>query len=289
MAIRTAPTLGSEAVARLVFATRVFNASYRGFDQLRSRLLAALLSDATLDRFNDIAYGSDDRFRHDSNRFEASLFPWEEAVVRDFFPPPPARLLVGGAGGGREVAALVEQGYEVVAFEPSNALVASLAAWHLERTQVYRGAYEELPYVRTVPEGQRLDLQSLGPFDAGLLGWGSFSHLRREEHRVATLRSFAELTAGPVVVSFVGLRAEARPNTTAAWLGRRLPRRDGRAPGDRFSPLMGFHHPTTRPEFEATARRAGIDVELAVFETRDIAVWPHVVIRCGHSSTREKT
>jgi hypothetical protein len=286
MASRAAATPVSRAIARLVFATRTVDAGYRGFDQLRSDLLAALLSDATLDRVNDLAYGSNDRFRHESVRFDASLFPWEEALLREVFPPPPARVLVGGAGGGREVAALVERGHEVVAFEPSEALVESLSAWRLERTRVYQGTYEELPYVRTVPGGQRLDLRGLAPFDAGLFGWGSFSHLRHDQHRVATLRVYGELTDGPVVVSFAGLRAEGDRRSGVHHL---LPRREGREPGDRFSPLMGFYHPTDRLEFEAIARRAGMDVERAVFETRDISVWPHVVVRrLDRSGRREQ-
>ena len=273
---RAPGTRMDRAIARLVFATRAIDAGYRGFDQVRSDLLAALLSDATLDCFNDIAYGSDDRFRHESVRFEASVFPWEEILLREVFPPPPARVLLGGAGGGREVAALVERGYEVVAFEPSEALVESLSAWRLERASVYRGTYEDLPYVRTVPGGQQLDLGDLAPFDAALLGWGSFSHLRHQEQRVSTLQAFGQLTDGPVVVSFAGVRVE---DGRRSRVGHLLPRREGREPGDRFSPLMGFYHPTDRVEFEATARRAGMDVERAVFETRDIAVWPHVVVR----------
>ena len=45
-----------------------------------------------------------------------------------YFPPPPAHILVGGAGGGREAFALLERGYRVTAFEPSEALAASMAA-----------------------------------------------------------------------------------------------------------------------------------------------------------------
>jgi hypothetical protein len=272
-------------VARLVVATRKIDAAHGRFDAARSALLAGFLSDATLDHINDIAYASDERYRRDRVGFMSYLFPVEEAVWREFLPPPPARLLVGGAGGGREVAALVERGYEVVAFEPSEALAESLAEWGLEHVQVYRGAYEQLPFLRAVPDGQRVDIRDLGPFDAGLLGWGSFSHLRHEEHRVATLRAFGELTGGPVLVSFVGLRTGRRGANTRARLSCvRLPRREGRHPADRFSILMGFYHPTNQPEFEATARRAGMEVELAVFETRDIVVWPHVVIRRKENS-----
>lgn len=276
---RTVPVT-RRAVVRLVIATRGVDIAYSAFERARSDLLAGLLSDATLDRINDVVYGLNDSFRHGSVRFDASLFPWEEALLRDVFPPPPARVLVGGAGGGREVSALAERGYEIVAFEPAAALVESLAAWRLERTLVYRGAYEELPYVRTVAGGERVDLRGLGPFDAALLGWGSFSHLRREEHRIATLRAFGELTGGPVVASFVGLGLEASDqDMRGVRLLRRLPRRKGRSPGDGFSLLMGFYHPPNRAEFEATVRLAGMDLEQAVFEGRDTAVWPHVVVR----------
>jgi len=198
----------NRAVARIVLATRAVDSAHGRFERLRSDVLAARLSDSTLDRFNDLAYEADSRYRQDGSGFWDYLFPSEEAVWRDFLPPPPARVLIGGAGAGREVAALVERGYDIVAFEPSDALVERLAARHIERTQVYRGAYEELPYVRRVSDGQRVDVQSLAPFDAGLIGWGSFSHLRHHQHRVSTLRVFGELTDGPVLVSFLRVRPE---------------------------------------------------------------------------------
>src|SRR5262245_26756375 len=99
-------------VARFVFATRRIDAAHSRFDSARSALLAGTLSDATLDHVNDLAYASDPRYQRESDGFMINLFPTEEAVWREFLPSPPARVLVGGAGGGREVAALVERGYE---------------------------------------------------------------------------------------------------------------------------------------------------------------------------------
>jgi hypothetical protein len=93
------------------------NAAFRRFDRLRATLVQALASDAVLDRCNDLSYGKALSSRPDSTGFRAYLFPWEEQVIDRFFPSSPARILVDGAGGGREVFALAERGYEVVAFQ----------------------------------------------------------------------------------------------------------------------------------------------------------------------------
>src|SRR5262245_29124446 len=110
----------AEVGARLILATRFIDESYRLIDRARSTLVLALASDAVLARFNVLAYGRLEAYQLGSSAFR-HLFPWEKNVVATYFPPPPARVLIGGAGGGREVLALAEMGYEVVAFEPSAA------------------------------------------------------------------------------------------------------------------------------------------------------------------------
>jgi hypothetical protein len=91
------------------------------------------------------------------------------------------------------------------------------------------------------------------------------------------LRWFGELTTGPVLVSFAGVKTP--------WMsGKRrlaalLPRREGREPGDGFSLHMGFHHPVDHGELERLARAAGLEVDRVSLEGRDLAAWPHAVLR----------
>src|SRR5207244_13511333 len=119
-----------------------------------------------------------------------------------------ARILIGGGGSGREAFALLGRGYEVVMFDPSAGLIG-LAAKRVRPglpLEVFRAAYEDLPTLRSANDGGSVrSLREMPTFDASLLGWGSFSHLRTTEQRVDTLQWFREATAGPIVVSFLHL------------------------------------------------------------------------------------
>jgi SAM-dependent methyltransferase len=270
LARRRLSTLG----ARAIWATTAIDRAFRRFDRLRSELVAATASDSVLDRFNDLAYGRTNTYRPDTGSFRAYLFPWEEQIVQERFPPPPARILVGGAGGGREALALARLGYEVVAFDPSEWLVRALAS--RPGVTVFRGRYEELGEMFGTDES----------FDAVVLGWGSFSHLRSERDRVETLRAAGQLTAGPILVSFLAVKGAA--SAALSRLRRLLPRRRERDPGDVFAVTIGFYHPVDEAEVRALAQAAGLEVEHASFDERDTN-WPHVVLRArppGRASPR---
>jgi 2-polyprenyl-3-methyl-5-hydroxy-6-metoxy-1,4-benzoquinol methylase len=253
--------------AWLIRASTVVDNGYRRFDRLRSELVAGLASDAVLDRFNEIAYGQTQAYRPDTADFRAYLFPWEEAVVREQFPKPPARILVGGAGGGREPLALAQMGFEVVAFEPAEALISALARQAPRNVLALQGAYEDMEAL--FPEGES--------FDAAIVGWGSFSHLRDERTRIETLSSFARLTGGPILVSFLALKAGGIPPRLAR-LRRFLPRRPNRDEQDIFAVSIGFYHPVDEEEVRRLAAAAGLEITHLSFDSRDTN-WPHVVLR----------
>jgi hypothetical protein len=250
--------------ARLIRASTAIDNAYRRFDRLRSELVAAVASDAALDRYNDLAYGETQAYRPDSDGFRAYLFPWEEAVIREEFPAPPARLLVGGAGGGRETLALAAKGYEIAAFDPSERLVASLGG-RVPGSTVLVGAYEDTDRLFT---GEM--------FDGAILGWGSFSHLRTERARIGALRSFSRLTAGPILVSFLAVKGDVTPRL--ARFRRVLPRRPDRDPDDVFAVTIGFYHPVDEAEVRGLAAAAELEVVRLSFDERDTN-WPHVVLR----------
>jgi hypothetical protein len=233
-----------------------------------------------LERFNDIAYASTSSYRPDARSFRAYLFPWEEEAIRRFFPEPPAHVLVGGAGGGREALALTSLGYAVSAFEPSTELAGALAAraQQVGDLAVYRARYEELPHLARVSGRKGIDLRALTPIDAVVAGWGSFSHLRTREHRIAALESLANVTPGPILVSFLGLYDERPPASFVGRVRRALPRREGRTPADAFSVYIGFYHRTSEHEIEDLAAAAGVEIVHRSFDTRDTN-WPHVVLR----------
>lgn len=253
--------------AWLIRASTAVDNGYRRYDRLRSELVAALASDAVLDRFNEIAYGQTQSYRPDTADFRAYLFPFEESVVRDYFPKPPARILVGGAGGGREPLALAEMGYEVVAFDPARPLIEALQREAPGGVTALVGAYEDMNALFDQDES----------FAAAIVGWGSFSHLRDEQTRVATLRSFGRLTSGPILVSFLALKAGGIPRRLAR-LRRLLPRRPNRGDEDIFAVSIGFYHPVDEPEVRRLADAAGLEVTHLNFDSRDTN-WPHVVLQ----------
>jgi hypothetical protein len=262
-------------VVRLILLTRTVDFAFKCFDRLRSKLVLALASDAVLDRFNDVAYGKVQDYRPDSKSFRAYLFPWEEHVIDRFLPPPPARVLVGGAGGGREVFALAKRGYEVVAFEPSQKLAETMAASCTGgmRVAVYRARYEDLPALLPVGrQGTEAYLDCMEKFDAALLGWGSFSHLKTEQRRIEVLQAFARVTGGPVVVGFLffGTDGQTEPG--------RLSRIGKRGPGDNFSIDIGFYHEISRSEFVALSNKAGLEIVYLNTDSRDTN-WPHAVVQ----------
>jgi len=243
-------------------------------------MVLAVASDRTLDRFNDLAYAKAADYDPRSPAFRAYLFPWEERVVERYFPPAPARVLVGGAGSGREAFALLQRSYQVTAFDPSPALVEAMAGRRaVEGTlTAFVGAYERLPLLDPLgPHARAVDLETLGPFDASVIGWGSFSHLRTAERRLLTFRAFARATRGPVVVSFLKVGGPSPSRRSAGRIGRRLRKRRGRDEKDAFSVHIGYYHVFEDDEIVDLADRAGLDVIHLSSDDRDTN-WPHAVL-----------
>jgi hypothetical protein len=262
--------------AFLLSATTVVDRAYRLFDASRSALVASLASDGLLQAFNERAYGGAAAYDPASPAFRSKLFNWEADVVARHFPPPPARVLLGGAGGGREVLALVARGYETVAFEPSAALVGSLAAAMPDgaRGSVFVGRYEDLPMVRVAGDDIRIDLSAGGAFDAALFGWASYSHLRGAGRRIDALRRMASLTRGPLLVSFFPAPPPTPPTAVRRWASRA----HLWSPHDRFTPVVGYYHLSTRDELLDEVARAGLPV-LELSEDGSDGRWPYCVMR----------
>jgi hypothetical protein len=273
------PSRPGDLAARLLLATRWIDRAQLFFDRVRSELVTGLASDTVLDRFNDLVYSDAGGYDPDDPAFRSYLFPWEDEAIERFFPPPPAKILIGGGGSGRETFALLDLGYDVVTFDPSEGLI-DLTAKRITSDmslRVFQAGYEELPRLRSPVSGEPHDLRDLGPFDASVLGWGSYSHLRADEHRVQTLRRFAEVTDGPIVVSFLHLGERHRGQLRRfGRIRERLRSRHGRTEGDAFSIYIGFYHVFDDPEIRDLARRAGLAVR-HLSEARES--WPYAVLQ----------
>jgi hypothetical protein len=256
--------MATSAIDRIYeLVTRIYQLVHR----MRSELVSALASDALLEQLNDLSYDRD-AYRPNAGGGREHLFPWEENVVHDRFPSPPARILVGGAGGGREAFALSSMGYAVVAFEPSRPLVEAMAA-HVPKgakVDVRRGGYEQM--------GQLFGTEQPASFDAAILGWGSFSHLRNDRTRIATLTEFRRLTNGPILVSFDVTDGAISPRL--AQLRRILPQRGDRDSGAHLDIGGGLFHGLDADEMRSLASQAGLEVASLYFPSYDAP--PYVVL-----------
>ena len=265
--------------ARAIRATSFVDTAYRRFDSLRSLLVARFASDGVLDAFNELAYGAAAIYKPDAPTYRSELFRWEVEAIERAFPPALARVLVGGAGGGREAFALAARGYEVVAFEPSLQLARAMASCCVPdgRVTACIGRYEDLPILHLTADGAgSIDLRDLPAFDAAMLGWSSYSHLRHRDARVRALREMAAVTDGPVLVSFYPGRSVAQPPQSRL---QKLARRLGIAgKRDRFTLHIGFYHLSTADELRGEAADAGLEIVHECDDDLD-GRWPYVVLR----------
>lgn len=216
-------------------------------------------------------------------RSENELNEWENAWISSDLPTPPATVLVGGAGKGREVRALHERGYRVVAFEPVQDFVRQAPS--LKDVIFLKGSYEDLAEPDT-GEAERFcrAVESHAPYDAVLLGWGSFSHVPTATLRSALLKKLRQLCpSGPVLASFWMDQEGANRDRRRAWkwgygIGRAVARQRSPQPDPRdfFSPGHGLSHVFTEQEFEELASSAGYRVFLRPRPEWD---YPHATLR----------
>lgn len=257
----------SALAARAIRSTLLVDKAFGLFDRVRTKAVLALASADVLEAYSELAYSAQHTYQSDQPTTGLGLFAWEERALAAF-PPAPARVLIGAAGGGREAFALAARGYAVTAFEPSPVLAHSMAS-RAERdggVAAYRARYAELPVLHPARSADAvLDLQTVAPFDAGILGWASLSHLTTDRARVETLRWFARLVAGPVLVSFF---TRQDPGATAAVPG---------VPRSTFTMRIGQYSLLARADLDDLAERAGLVVDQ--IDLNYLEGWPNAILR----------
>jgi hypothetical protein len=204
---------------------------------------------------------------------DRGLFPWETSWFAADLPPAPAKILLGGAGTGREAHHLVDQGYDLVAFDPVARFVdrARVTFAGTAAVTFLVGSYEDL----IQPRSARAQLfagqvESRTPYDAVLLGWASLTHLVEPETRLSVLARMRELCpSGPVLISFWATDDRDAPTqgNARSWgarlgslLSRGLARPAALDDADYVLAHSGFGHRFSRPEIESLAQKAGYTV-----------------------------
>ncbi len=242
--------------------------------ELRDELLVAWTTPTERDAITASIYASQPTYSEGGRMFRDGLFAWESAVLDSPHFPRAGRVLLGGAGGGREIAALIERGYDVSAFEPSDLYAQALAsAQRSRRSTVVRASYSHL--IDAVA-GRPSPLETLvrtSKFDAVILGWGSFSHVIDPAERESLLRATHSLAPrAPVLLSYLP-RAPSQP--PRGW--RRLLRSVlGRAPSSHdpgFSQYAGFWVGLDDDDITQLAALTGYRVAM-----RDSTQYPHAVL-----------
>jgi hypothetical protein len=205
------------------------------------------------------------------HRFESGLFTWEHRVLAHPSFPRSGRVLLGAAGAGRELVALVQRGFEVVAFDPCEpyARAASDVA-PAGKAKVVCASYADLVEAASGRGGPLAAVVSGTAFDAVILGWGSFSHVLPSSARVELLRALRRLAPrAPVVVSF-GLRGDPAVAQPGQGRVRRTLRRLFAALGaphaaedsDHFFSHLGFFAHLSHEDLQSLSDQAGYEITL---------------------------
>lgn len=236
---------------------------------LRDELLLAMIPVPERAALCAAMYAPLESYLPGGRHFEKGLFSWEEQALRDPLFPTHGRVLIGACGAGREANALVQRGFLVFAFDPCLPFVhAARRALDPEACEVAHASYDDFVHTVRSASGPLFDRLSRAPFDAVILGWGSFSHVLPKASRLALLRALCALSpSAPVLLSF-SLDQPTFPNPPGKGRARDTLRaffQIIRAPGisedgDRFFPEGGFFASLREEDVNATALEAGYRV-----------------------------
>ena len=173
-------------------------------DGLRDELLLAWIPQADRAGLTAAVYARQHTYFPGGHRFRSGLFPWEKKAFDSPLFPRSGRVLIGAAGAGRELVALVERGFDVVAFDPCAPFAdAARGVADPTKTTVIHASYGDLVAAAEGRGGPLVAAVAGAPFDAVVLGWGSLSHVLPSSERTSLLRAVRALApSAPVLTSF---------------------------------------------------------------------------------------
>jgi hypothetical protein len=285
---KSGETLQDALLAAVRGAYKIQKALYRQsrhLDNFLGGFAIACFDTRRLARFTAAQYGAMNLYN------ESGIFEWEREWLEADLPPAPARILLGGAGTGRETRFLSGRGYSITGFDPiEKAVERARGLAGGKPTEIYLvGSYEQLADPKTEKDRAFSEyIQSLSPFDAVLLGWGSFTHIVTYDLRLMTLKRCMELCPhGPLLLSYWARFGDQQASVSrAARLGMRI---GAAAAGFRREldendtvVASGFGHTFTKGEIEQLAEKAGYTVAMITNH-----VYAHATLR-PKASIRQK-
>lgn len=247
---------------------------------LRDELFLAFIPPAERADLTAALYAQQSTYLPGGHRFQSGLFAWEKRVFDSALFPRSGRVLLGAAGAGRELVALLDRGYSVVAFDPCEAFVLAARRVAAAATVVH-ASYGDLTRAAFAGSGPLAFLTAGPAFDAVVLGWGSLSHVLPSSERAALFKALRSIAPSAVVLVSFALQPDSAPLSGSKGRVRDALRRLFSAvgapgpseAGDHFYPDGGFFSNLGSDEIVSIARSAGYEV--ALFEE---GPYPHAVL-----------
>jgi hypothetical protein len=258
--------------------------AYHAHEVVRDEVFLAWLAPEQRAELTVLAYSDLATYLPGGSTFEGGLFEWERVMFANALIPRTGRVLLAAAGGGRELKALCEAGYEVLAFEPNPRLFAgaeSVARSYAGKARLLQARYADLG---AAARGQGpLAALSNTTFDWVLFGWGSFTHVTEQSEQLAILRAVRLLAPNaPLALSFFARRKDASTQPSRSDRLRTTVRRFTRGVRARrvepdgalgYEYGGGFVYRFTRSEFESLAAQAGYHLRVW-----DESAFPYAVL-----------
>jgi hypothetical protein len=214
-----------------------------------------------------LVYARQNTYLPGGAHFQGGLFAWERRALDAPPFPRDGRVLLGAAGAGRELIALLERGFSVVAFDPCAPFAeAARKLPTVDRATFVQASYADLVDAVEVRRGPLEFLGAEPPFDAIVLGWGSFSHVMPAAARLSLLRALRALAPkAPVLLSFAlepgaSPKSKGRVRGTLQRLFAALNAPGVSEIGDHFFANGGFFTFLTQDDILKLAWDAGYEV-----------------------------